>query len=92
MCTTIAEQAPITGSGRNAQGWFTVDRACLGYDHPSHVPLEHAILVDFTGGAPASPTRLAVELDLDSARRLAALLTDTIAQAEAYENSLDPVG
>jgi hypothetical protein len=88
VCTTISEQATITGSGKNGPGWFRIDHACLGYDHPSHAPLEHAILLDLTGGPIGSPTRLAVELSLDSARRLANLLAETIRQAETYEQSL----
>lgn len=89
MCTTISDQATITGSGKNGQGWFPIDRAVVGYDHPSHAPLEHALLLDFTGGSTGSPARLAVELSLDSARELATMLAETIRQAEAYERTLD---
>jgi hypothetical protein len=91
MCTTISEQATITGSGKQAQGWSALDRVCVGYDHPTHVSLEHAVLLDFVSDRSGSPERLAVELSLDSARQLAALLTGTIEQAEAYERQLDPV-
>jgi hypothetical protein len=89
VCTTISTQATITGSGKDGHGWFRVDGACLGYDHPSHVSLEHAILIDFVGGATGSTRRLAVELSLESARTLAGVLAGTIAQAEQYERTLD---
>lgn len=89
MCTTISDQVTITGSGKNGQGWFRVDRAVVGYDHPSHAPLEHAILLDFTGRSAGSPQRVPVELSLDSARELATMLAETIRQAEAYERTLD---
>lgn len=92
MCTTISNQATITGSGKNGQAWFRIDHACLGYDHPSHASLEHAILLDFLDGSTGSPMRLAVELSLDSARSLANLLAETIRQAEAYERTLDSNG
>jgi hypothetical protein len=89
VCTTISDQATITGSGKDGQGWFPIERACLGYDHPSHAPLEHAILIDLMGGSTGAARRLAVELSLESARKLADVLAGTIAQAEAYERTLD---
>lgn len=88
MCTTISGQASISGSGKNGSGWFRVDRAVVGYDHPNHAPLEHALLLDVTGESAGSP-RLAVELSLESARRLAELLAETVRQAEEYERTLD---
>jgi anti-sigma factor RsiW len=89
MCTTISGHTAVTGSGKHGNGWFRVDHAHLSYDHPFHAPLEHAVLLDLTDGSADPPARLAVELSLDSARRLAAALAETIRQAEAYEQALD---
>ncbi len=92
MCTTIAGHTPVSGSGRDERGWFRLERASVGYDHPFHAQLEHALLLDLTGDRSGAPARIAVELDLESARRLAALLNETVAAAEAYERGLDRVG
>ena len=85
MCTTISLKQPITGSGKSTQGWFSIDHAYLGYDHPSHAQVEHAVLLDFVSEAAGPHARVAVELPLEAARALAAQLMETIAQAEAYE-------
>ena len=34
MCTMIAEQAAITGSGKGTQGWIKVNKVNVSYDHP----------------------------------------------------------
>lgn len=89
MCTTISHHAVISGSGKNASGWFSFHQAHLSYDHPAHADLEHAVMVDFFGGSTGSPVRLGVEMSLDSARTLATALAQTIAQAETYEQALE---
>ncbi|HLV58925.1 MAG TPA: DUF6295 family protein [Natronosporangium sp.] len=89
MCTTISDHAAVSGSGKQGGGWFRVEHAHLAYDHPSHAAFEHALLLDFAGQAGDRPARLAVELSLDSARRLAEALTRTVEAAEAYERKLD---
>ena len=43
MCTTIVEKAEITGSGRGPNGWFSLQQANVSYDHPYHMPLDHAL-------------------------------------------------
>lgn len=85
MCTTISIKQAISGSGKGSQGWFHLDHAYLGYDHPSHVQEEHAVLLDFVNEAAGPHARVAVELPLESARALATRLLETIAEAEAYE-------
>ena len=82
MCTMIAETASIRGSGKGPSGWFEVSRATVGYDHPTHVPLEHALLLDFMNPALGVDARVAVELSLASARTLIEQLQMTVAAAE----------
>lgn len=84
MCTTIANHAPVTGSGKGPQGWFRLDRVHVGYDHPFHAPLEHAVNIDFVDAT--AGTRVAVELSRDSARALVTQLLSTLEQADAYED------
>ena len=82
MCTTISQQAVISGSGKGQQGWFTVDQVSLGYDHPTHARLDHAVLLDFRNRSAGVDGRVAVELTKESARELAHLILDTLEQAE----------
>lgn len=85
MCTTISDRIPVTGRGKGAHGWFTLDHAYLGYDHPTSAPAEHAVLLDFVNESAGPGARVAVELTLDSARELAMRLADTIERADAHE-------
>lgn len=85
MCTTISLKTPISGSGKGAQGWISLDHVYLGYDHPFHVPLEHAVNIDFVNEAAGPGARVAVELSRESARELANQILRTLEQADAYE-------
>jgi hypothetical protein len=70
MCTDIIEKAPLFGSGKGADGWFSVRQANVYYDHPFHAPLDHALVIDFVQDPDTPGHRVAVELSADSARRL----------------------
>lgn len=85
MCTTIADRTEVSGSGKGPRGWFALDHAYVGYDHPAHAQLEHAVSIDFVNEAAGPGARVAVELTRESARALAAQLLATIEQADAYE-------
>ncbi len=83
MCTMIVQQAEIDGSGKGAGGWFAVREVNVSYDHPYHVPLEHALNIDFVNEAAGPGARVAVELSAESARRLAQTIQAVLARAEA---------
>ena len=83
MCTNIATSSPVRGVGMGADGWFPLTQATVGYDHATHSEDEHAVLIDFTNYDIGLHARVAVELDLDSARAFVAQLQSVIAQAEA---------
>ncbi len=83
MCTYINEQAPIVGSGKGADGWFSVTRASVGFDHPVHAQFGHALLLDFSNPALGIGARVAVEMNVASARALVETLQATIEAAEA---------
>ena len=68
MCSYITEKAPIFGSAKGRHGWMRVDTAVIYYDHPVHVPLDHALNIDFVDSK--SKERVAVELSAASAREL----------------------
>jgi hypothetical protein len=79
----IVKQAEIDGSGKGANGWFTVRQVNVSYDHPYHAPLEHALNIDFVNEAEGPGARVAVELNLESARNLVETIQAVLARAEA---------
>ena len=83
MCTMIARQALINGTGKGADGWFPVSQINVSYDHPFEAPLEHAVNIDFVNEARGPGARVAVELSLESARQLIHTIQAVLAQAEA---------
>ena len=83
MCTMIVKQAEIYGSGKGANGWFTVHQANVSYDHPFNAPLEHALNIDFVNEAQGPVARVAVELSVESARSLVETILAVLARAEA---------
>jgi len=82
MCTMIATQIPITGSGKKQDGWFVLREANVSYDHPFHAPNEHTLNLDFVNEALGPGARVAVELDVASARALVEAITAVLAKAD----------
>src|SRR5688500_8739544 len=82
MCTMIAMKIPVTGGGKGATGWFSVSEAIVGYDHTTYMKNEHALLLDFVNPDLDPSARVAVELDIASAKALLAQLKATIEAAE----------
>ena len=72
MCTYVIEKAKIEGSGKGANGWFSVKQANVYYDHPYHAPYDHSLNIDFVNEAEGVGARVAVELTAESARELVA--------------------
>ncbi len=83
MCTMIAEQVKIEGSGKGATGWFPLHEASVSYDHPFDAPFEHALNIDFVNESLGPGARVAVELDAASARALIATIQAVLDQAGA---------
>lgn len=81
MCSYITEKAPIFGSAKGRNGWMHVDTAVIYYDHPNHVPLDHALNVDFVNSK--THERVAVELSAASARELIARIQAALDNGEA---------
>jgi hypothetical protein len=82
MCTYISHSAQIAGSGKGAAGWFAVSQANVGFDHATHAPLEHALLLDFVNPALGPSARVAVEMNIASGKALIERLQAVIAEAE----------
>ena len=81
MCTMIAQQVNISGSGKAGSGWFRVDQASVSFDHPFNMPLEYTLNLDFTSQAGTPGARLAVELDAASARQLVQVIQEVMQRA-----------
>ena len=83
MCTMIAQQAQIEGSGKGTSGWFTLQEVDVSYDHPFNAPFEHALNLDFVNEAQGPGARVAVELSVEAARTLMETIQSVLSQAEA---------
>jgi hypothetical protein len=82
VCTNISYSTQIAGSGKGAAGWFTVSQANVGFDHATHAPLDHALLLDFVNPALGPGARVAVEMNIASGKALIERLQAVIAEAE----------
>ena len=82
MCTMIAEQVKIEGSGKGTEGWFILAEADVSYDHPFHAPYEHSLNIDFVNEAQGPGARVAVELSVEGARALVDSILAVLNRAE----------
>jgi hypothetical protein len=82
MCTMICLTTEVRGSGKGAAGWFPLSQANVGYDHATHAPFEHALLLDFVNPELGVEARVGVELSLASGRALLERLRAAIDEAE----------
>ena len=82
MCTMIVQKVALDGFGKGAGGWFDVDQANVSWDHPFHAPEEHALTIDFVNEGYGPGARVAVELDVESARHLVETITKVLGEAE----------
>jgi hypothetical protein len=82
MCTMIAKQIKIEGSGKGTQSWFQLGEADVSYDHPFDAPFEHALNIDFVNESLGPGARVAVELSVESAQDLVKAIQAVLEQAE----------
>ncbi len=83
MCTMIATQVQIEGSGKSGNGWFKLREANVSYDHPFDAPFEHALNIDFVNESLGPGARVAVELSAEAARALVATISAVLERADA---------
>lgn len=82
MCTMISNTVEMHGAAKGRPGWFSITQATVGFDHPVNGGLEHAVLLDFSNYDLDAGARVAVELDLASARALLKQLTAALQAAD----------
>ena len=68
---------------RNLPPARPLTQANVGYDHPTHAPFDHALLLDFVNPAMGPGARVAVEMNLASGKELLKKLEAAIEEAEA---------
>ena len=81
MCTYLTETFEIDGSGKGANGWFTLTDASVYVDHPVHAPQEHTVNIDFRNPGQGPSARVAVELTEEAALALADAIHKALAAA-----------
>ncbi len=70
MCTMICETTNLEGSAKGQSGWFKLKNVNVTYDHPFNAPWEYGINLDFVNPEIGVGSRVAVELDAQSAKNL----------------------
>ncbi len=83
MCTYDTETIALRASGKTTEGWRRMDSATVYFDHPVHFPAGHALMIDVRNTTASPATRVALELDADSARSLAEAILRTLASVPA---------
>lgn len=92
MCTMIAQQIKIDGTGKGRAGWFELAEANISFDHPFEAPFEHALNLDFVNESLGPGARVAVELSEQAARDLVAGILSVLDQAAAGGHLGEPAG
>jgi hypothetical protein len=78
VCTYLTNKVSTEGSGKGADGWFTLTETSVYFDHPVHAPAEHTLNIDFRNPDRGAGARVAVELTADTARALAHAILETL--------------
>jgi hypothetical protein len=86
MCTWISEKTEVRAHGKGVADWVPLNRANVYYDHPVSVPLDHAVIIDFTDEAAGPGTRVSVELSAESARALIRAIQATLDTGQAQHD------
>ena len=84
MCTYHTDHVALSGAAKGADGWFTLSAATVYFDHPVHASAEHTLNVDFINPELGPGARVAVELDVASARELAQAILTAVDMAQVW--------
>jgi hypothetical protein len=84
MCSYLTHTTDVSGSGYTSSGWIDVRRAVVSFDHPQNAPLEHALCIDLRSNNGDPSSRIAVELDAGSARRLAETILAALESGDGH--------
>jgi hypothetical protein len=84
VCTYQTTSVDVRGSGKGAEGWFNVSTATVYFDHPVHASADHTLNIDLLNPERGPASRVAMELDPDSARSLAEAILHTLELARPF--------
>lgn len=90
MCTYVTEQAPASGSGKGATGWFPLTQLTAYFDHPVHAQFDHSMNIDFANPQRGASARVAVELSSESAAELIRAVARVLADVPGDLTGVDP--
>jgi hypothetical protein len=90
MCTYLTEKFRLDGSGKGANGYFSLAEAMVYVDHPQHAPYEHTVNIDFLNPSQGPSSRVAVELTEESALALIDAIRSALAAAPPGLTSTAP--
>ena len=71
----------MEGSGKGADGWFSLTDATVYFDHPVHASAEHTLNIDLINPSRGAGARVALELDPSAARSLAVAILKALETA-----------
>jgi len=83
VCTYRTEQLVLRASAKGPAGWMNVTDASVYFDHPAHFRAEHALSIDFLNPSEGPSARVAIEMNVESARALAQGILDALASVPA---------
>ena len=83
MCTYLTQRIILRASGKTPDGWCALTEATVYFDHPVHFPAVHALMIDVMNPEEGASHRVALEMDAESARDLAAAITRTLDSSPA---------
>ena len=83
MCTYDTQHLRVSGSGKGAQGWFSLSTGTVYYDHPVHAFADHTLNIDFAAPDQGAGARVAVELTAETAVGLVSAIADALLCAPA---------
>jgi hypothetical protein len=89
MCTYLTERIAVDGSGKGANGWFSISDATVYVDHPVHAPYGHTVNIDMLNPALGPSARVALELTEETALALADAIHRALDSAPAGLASKD---
>ena len=85
MCTGLVQKAKVTGAGKSADGWFSLEELSVTYDCSYHTSLPVGVNIDFFNDKEGPSARVAVELSPSSAMELVHAIMESL-----YSAGIDP--
>jgi hypothetical protein len=83
VCTYQTEHLDVHASAKASDGWTSMTKAIVYFDHPVHFGAGHALMIDFLNPSIGPSARAALEMDPESARALAQAILKSLESVPA---------